>query len=129
MSDVGYKVLLIEDDKIDRAAFKRFVEAENLLYDCTIAGSVAEARSILGGSERFDIIIADYSLGDGTVVDILALVEDTPVIFVTGGDNEKATAEVVKAGACDYLIKDLDRTYLKELPEKVERIVKQNTNE
>ena len=70
MEDTNCKILLIEDNKLDRMAFERFVENEKLLYDCTTAGSVSEAQNILG-SEKFDLIVSDYSLGDGTALDIL----------------------------------------------------------
>ena len=42
-----YKILLVEDDKFDQLAFKRSVEGENLLYNCTTVESVSEARTIL----------------------------------------------------------------------------------
>ena len=58
-------ILLIEDDLIDRMAFKRFVEAEKLPFDYAEAGSVSEARKILDAAS-FDIVISDYLLGDGT---------------------------------------------------------------
>ena len=70
MDDTRYKVLLIEDDKIDRVAFKRLVEDENLPYDYLIAGSVSEAQNILSSNE-FDVVIIDYLLGDGTAFDLL----------------------------------------------------------
>ena len=124
-NEMGHNVLLIEDDKIDQAAFKRMVEVEGLAYDCTIVGSVGEARSVSGGLEWFDVIISDYSLGDGTVLDVLASVEDVSVVVVTGRGNEEAVERALEAGACDYLVKDLEGEYLKILPEKVERIVEQ----
>ncbi len=121
---MGHKVLLIEDDKIDQAAFKRMFEGEGLAYDCTIVGSVGEARSVLGGSDWFDVIISDYSLGDGTVFDILALVEDVSVVVVTGRGNDEAVERALEAGACDYLVKDLEGEYLKTLLEMVAKVVK-----
>ena len=88
MDNRKYKVLLVENDKLDQKAFQRLVKNKELPYDCTIAGSVSEAQSILR-ADRFDIVITDYSLGDGTAFDILDLLKDTPVILVTGvGDEE-----------------------------------------
>ena len=46
MDNERYKVLLIEDDRIDQEAFQRFVKDEELPYDCTVAASVSEAISI-----------------------------------------------------------------------------------
>jgi len=125
MANAGYKLLLIEDNELDQMAFKRFVEHDSLPYDCTIAGSVKEARSILN-DKRFDIIIADYSLGDGTAFDILDSVKDTPIILVTGVGDEETAIKAWKAGAYDYLVKDIDRNYLKTVPITIENAIGYN---
>jgi len=122
MKDTRYKILLIEDDKLDQMAFMRLVENESLPYDCTIAGSLSEAHGMLG-SQQFDIVISDYSLGDGTAFDVLDLVKNTPVILITGAGDEEVAVKAWKAGAYDYLIKDLERNYLKTLPITVENAV------
>lgn len=123
MENTKYKILFIEDDKLDQAAFERLVKEQELPYDYTIAGSVSQARKILL-SERFDIIISDYLLGDGTAFDILHLVKDTPIVVVTGTGNEEIAIKAWKSGAYDYLIKDIDRNYLKALPITVENAVR-----
>ena len=105
MSNARYKVLLIEDDKIDQKAFTRFVEAANLPYDYKTASSISEGQKVLA-CEQFDIVIADYLLGDGTAFDILDLAKNTPIIFVTGIGDEEIAVKAWKAGASDYLIKD-----------------------
>ncbi len=122
MDDTRYKVLLIEDDKIDRVAFKRLVRDENLPYDYMIAGCVSEAQNILSSNE-FDVAIIDYLLGDGTAFDLLDSMADTPVIFATGAGNEELAVKAMKAGACDYLIKDFKRNYLKVLPEVMKNAI------
>jgi len=123
MDNTRYKVLLIEDDKIDQTAFKQLVEDEKLPYDCTIAGSVSEANSILG-ADTFDIAIIDYVLGDGTAFDIFDSIKDIPFIIATGAGDEGVAVRAMKAGASDYLIKDQERNYLKVLPVSVENVVK-----
>jgi len=123
MENTRHKILLIEDDKMDQLAFKRSVEEQELPYDCTITGSVSEARSILD-SDRFDIVISDYSLGDGTGFDILDLVKDTPIILVTGAGDEEIAIKAWKAGSYDYLVKDTRRNYLKALPVTVENAIR-----
>ena len=122
MENKKYKILLIEDEKIYRMAFKRLVDEEKLPYDYIEATSVAEAQSVLD-SQKFDIIIADYSLGDGTAFDVLGLVDDAPVIFVTGVGDEKVAIKAWKAGAYDYLIKDIQRNYLKAIPITIENAI------
>lgn len=117
-----YKVLVIEDDKVDQMAFKRFVMDENPPYDYDIAGSVSEAKRILD-SQRFDIVITDYLLGDGTALDMFNFIKDIPIVIVTGSGNEKVAVEAMKAGACDYLIKDPERNYFKVLPITAENAI------
>ncbi len=123
MENTRYKILLIEDDRLDQMAFKRMLEEEELPYDCTVAGSVSEARDILSLG-RFDVVISDYSLGDGTAFDIIDLALNTPIILVTGVGNEEIATKAWKAGAYDYLIKDHEQNYLKTVPITIENAVK-----
>ena len=117
------RLLLIEDDKVDQMAFKRLVEGESLPYDYVIAGSVAKAQDLMQ-SDQFDVVIADYTLGDGTAFDLFDLVSETPVVFVTGGGDEEIAVKAMKLGAYDYLIKDRERNYLKILPVTVENAIR-----
>jgi PAS domain S-box-containing protein len=128
MEGERYKLLLIEDNEIDQMAFKRFVEKNALPYDCIVAGSVSEAHSVLG-FEQFDIVISDYSLGDGTGLDILGMVKDMPIIMVTGVGDEEVAVKAWKAGAYDYLIKDTEQNYLKALPITVENAIRHKATE
>jgi len=128
MENTRHKILLIEDDKLDQRAFERMVKDESLPYDLTIAGSVSEAKSKLV-SGRFDVLITDYQLGDGTGFDILDFVKDTPIILVTGAGNEKIAVKAQRAGAYDYLVKDSERNYLKALPITVENVIKHRNME
>ncbi len=122
------RVLLIEDDRIDQTAFKRLVQEKHLPYDYTIAGSVSEAKEILS-SGTFDIVITDYMLGDGTAFDIFQSIINTPIIFITGAGDEETAVRAMKSGAYDYLIKDLERNYLKILSLTVENAIKRKAAE
>ena len=123
MDTVQYKILLVEDDQLDRMAFKRFVENNASPYDCTISASVSEARQALS-AKKFDIIITDHSLGDGTAMDILESALGTPVIVVTGAGDEETAIKAWKAGAYDYLVKDIDQNYLRAIPITVENAIR-----
>jgi two-component system phosphate regulon sensor histidine kinase PhoR len=123
MENKRYKILMVEDDRLDQMAFKRLVKEENLPYDYTIAGSASQARQILA-SEKFDIIFVDYLLGDGTAFDILDSIVGTPSVFATGTGSEELAVKAMKAGASDYLIKDPARNYLKVLPEVVKNAIR-----
>ncbi len=128
MEDKTVHLLLIEDDKVDRMAFERYVRSEKLNYDYRIARSVAEGREILQIA-RFDVIIADYMLGDGVSFELFELFRAAPVIVTTGTGNEEVAVEAMKLGASDYLIKDPEGNYLKTLPTTVLLALERKKNE
>ena len=123
------KILHIEDDKVDRMAFEKFFKKGNLQYDLTISVSVEEAREALKNNE-FDIVLSDYQLGDGTVMDIMDLTNKTPVIIVTGEGDENIAVKALKEGATDYLVKDAESKYLNILPITIENaLIKKKAEE
>lgn len=122
------RVLLVEDDIADQIAFKRIVQKRELVCDFLVAGSIAEARQFLS-RDTTDIIVTDYMLGDGTAFDILDMHIDCPVIITTGAGDEEVAVKAMKAGAYDYIIKDLEHNYLKILPITIERALRQRRTE
>ncbi len=116
------KVLLVEDNPGDQRAFIELITHEGLPYDYRIAASVAEAKRLLS-TERFDVVITDHLLGDGTAFDIFDLKIETPIIIVTGAGGEEVAVRALKAGAYDYLVKDLHSHYLQVLPLTVEHAI------
>jgi len=122
MNNEQYRVLLIEDDRLDQMAFERFVQEQNLPYNYTIASCVAEAREVIH-SDKFEVIIADYNLGDGTVFDIIDLMKEIPTIITTGAGCEDIAVKAMKEGVYDYLVKDVEHNYLKVLPVIIENAI------
>lgn len=112
--DKRYKILLVDDEQLDRMAFDRFLAQNNKICMGESAASVAQAREKLAAN-RYDVVVTDYNLGDGTAFDVIPLANGAPVIFATGGGNEEVAAQALKAGASDYLVKDADGGYLKIL--------------
>ena len=116
------RLLLIEDDAIDRQEFTRFVRDRNLPYDVTVAPNLSEARRQLAATV-FDIIFTDHRLPDGTAFDLFAgrdTAGDQIVILATGAGDEETAARAVRAGMRDYLVKDLARAYLRRLPQQID---------
>ncbi|MBX2991192.1 MAG: response regulator [Bacteroidetes bacterium] len=123
MDDI--RILLIEDDIVDRLAFKRHIERENIPFRFDIADSFARALPLLR-AQRFDAVISDYHLGDGTALDVCEQAKSIPLIIITGAGNEEIAVRAMKAGAYDYLIKDPERNYLNMLPLTVQKAVDSN---
>ena len=123
-----YSVLLVEDDRVDQLAFKRFIDHEALNYDYEIVSSFREAKKLLT-TKHFDVVITDYFLGDGTAFDVFEYISDSSIIITTGTGDEEVAVKAMKSGAYDYLIKDPDRKYLTMLPVTVENALKQKKAE
>ena len=122
------KVLLVEDDVVDQMAFKRFIEQSGFPCEYRVAGSVAEGKGLLS-ADQFDAVVMDYSLGDGTALDLSAAVSDIPFVVTTGIGDELVAVEIMKAGAIDYLAKDPDNNYLRNLPVILESAIKRKKAE
>lgn len=128
MNEERLSILVVEDDEVDQKAFIRHVKSENLPYDYDIAGSLAEGRALLK-KNRYDLVISDYFLGDGTGFDLIAELDDIPLIFATGTGDEEIAVKAMKSGAYDYLIKDPESCYLKALPITVEMALQNKRRE
>jgi PAS domain S-box-containing protein len=129
VSDTRIKLLLVEDDRIDRMAFERMVKSEKLPYDYYCVSSVLDGKEAIECGD-FDVVVTDYRLGDGTAFDLLGAVpSDVAVVLVTGAGGEEVAVSAMKAGASDYLMKDANGNYLKTLPVTVENTVKAKATE
>ena len=115
-------ILLIDD--VNEMALTKVVLEGALPYRMTIARSVAEARAMLA-AHSFDLVLVDYGLLDGTAYDLLDACAGQPMIVIASAGEEEVAARAVQLGACDYLIKDPGRTYLKLLPWRVEIALRQ----
>jgi signal transduction histidine kinase len=112
------RLLLIDDDQVDRLAVKRLLaqaRVESVVTEC--ADRDAALAAAHGAS--FDCVLLDYHL-PGT--DGLALLRDLrnggvtlPVVALTGIGDEEVAVELMKAGAADYLNKNT------LTPERLER--------
>ncbi len=118
-----YRVLYIEDDDVDQLAFKRAAKNKQFRFDYAIADTVKEAFISINDNQ-YDLIIADYLLGDGTAFDIIDQCKNIPIIIVTSLGDEEIAVKAMKAGAYDYVIKDTQGNYLKTIPVLVERSIK-----
>lgn len=92
-----------------------------------IVGVTTTAECLAQELHRYDVILLDYYLPDGTgldaLQDILARV-DVPVIFVTGENDSTTAAEAIRRGAQDYIVKMGD--YLFAIPTVVEKALSQH---
>lgn len=108
------RVLLVEDDQIDRMACKRAL-AQHQDYEFIVFEAETGNQGLkLLGEERIDCVLLDYHLPDLTGVEFLSeLAEATgdlpmPVVMLTGSDNAMVAVDAMKLGARDYVVKGAD---------------------
>ena len=121
-------ILFVEDNKLDQQGFERYVHKADLPYRYKVASSLAEAKAQLQ-NHSFDVVLADYQLGDGTAFELFDIVQQAPIVFITGVGDEELAVRAMRAGAYDYLIKDVDRHYLQILPHTVTKAIEHRQTE
>lgn len=98
------RVLLIEDDSIDRESVHRAISSRFELIDAEDGYSgVEKART-----DRPDCVLLDYRLPDIDGIQILPkfVQEGIPVVMMTGVGSESIAVDAMKHGAHDYISKD-----------------------
>jgi len=126
VSEKRYKILVV-DGQGDGYMFLE-KGGSNGKFESYNASSISEMKIMLI-TQRFDALIADYMFHDGTVFDILEEVKDIPVIVVTDSGNEEIAVKAMKAGACDYIVKDQEGNYLRVLPLTIESAIQKKKTE
>ncbi|ACM21917.1 response receiver sensor diguanylate cyclase/phosphodiesterase, GAF and PAS domain-containing [Geotalea daltonii FRC-32] len=103
------KILLIEDNPYDLALIEEMLaEREDTRFSVKQVGRLAQGIKVLA-AEQFHVVLLDLGLPDSQGLATLARIQeknaDTPVILLTGLDDEGMGLEAVEKGAQDYLIK------------------------
>lgn len=106
----GIRILIVEDEALFAKSVRKRLQRED--YDCDVAPTLADARSMLKASHP-DLILLDMRLPDGSGLVFLEELRatdarDIPVVVLTAhGELEDAVA-AMKLKAFDYLKKPID---------------------
>jgi diguanylate cyclase len=103
------RILLVDDEEVDRMAVQRAMSHATMHVELKEAHDLASGCEALANT-HFDCALVDWRLPDG---DGLMLLEHaqanectTPIIILTGLEDEEKATSALKNGAQDYLIKD-----------------------
>jgi diguanylate cyclase (GGDEF)-like protein len=103
------RVLLVEDSLAEAGLMIEALYAADLSRAVTHTETLHAASAMLA-VHPFDVILLDLTLPDSTgldtVVDLRRLAPETPIVVLTGLDDEALAVRVGQAGAQDYLLKD-----------------------
>ena len=101
------KIFLLEDD-VSLIDGLRYSLKKND-FDVEIVRTVSEALQLLTEMERFDLLILDVTLPDGTGFDVCEKVRkqnaQIPIIFLTASDEEVNVIRGLDSGGDDYITK------------------------
>lgn len=102
------RLLLVDDDALDRMAVRRALLAGDLRADVSEAEDAARAAEALTAGS-FDCILLDFQLPGTDGLEVLRSMRAagvrTPVVMLTGQTDAQVAVELMKAGATDYLAK------------------------
>jgi diguanylate cyclase (GGDEF)-like protein len=118
------RVLIIEDSEDDAELVRRALRSAGYVPEMLRVQDPAAVAEALDRQE-WDLIIADHSLPGLGSPDALALVNarelDVPFMIVSGTISEEQAVTAMRAGACDYILKDR----MARLPPAVKREIEQ----
>jgi two-component system, sensor histidine kinase and response regulator len=102
------KVLIVDDDLVDRMLVQRSIKNAGMDVSFAEAETCAQAMQILE-CQHFDCIFVDYQLPDRDGLSLIQSIRHlnvkAPIVALTGQGDEQIAVELMKAGAIDYLNK------------------------
>jgi DNA-binding response OmpR family regulator len=103
---LSVRILVVEDDADTARMMSRLLISSG--YSTMTAGSLAEARQLCD-KHRFDLLITDLSLPDGSGTDLLRHDQKCfgKGIIVSGHEDERHETLGIAWGYSDYLIKPI----------------------
>ena len=103
------KTLILEDDPEDMLILEKVIKSislRNIRFSAVT--KLAQAVSLLK-KDKFDLVISDLTVPDSrgleTFHGLRAVAPKTPIIILTGMDDESMAIRAMREGAQDYLIK------------------------
>jgi signal transduction histidine kinase len=119
--ELPIKLLIIEDALTDQLGIVEVIKQADLHCDCEKVSSIKEGLLYIQNT-RFDLVISDYHLHDGVALELLTALGDTPIIVLSGLQDESSAIQAIGAGVSEYLIKD--RVYPIILPVTIQSVLR-----
>lgn len=103
------RILLIDDDAVDRASVRRALAKSSLTHEI-VEASDGQTGLAAAQAETFDCVLLDYRLPDVDAADLLTTLLSPAgggqtVLMLTGESDQEVALRLMRAGALDYLSK------------------------
>jgi two-component sensor histidine kinase len=113
MERVGIRVLFIDDDEGICRLVKKDLERHGYVAETAFDGASGLSMVSAGG---IDAVVLDHNLPDSDGLSVLAAIKKLPspppVIYLTAAEDSRTAIAALKAGASDYVIKDVRGEFL-----------------
>ena len=125
------RVLYVEDDSIGAGLVKRSLERRSG-FQVDLAANGRRGLE-LAASQNYDVLLVDNNMpemgGLELVRELRATGNQLPAIMITGAGDERTAIDALKCGCRDYIVKDVDGSFLQLLPAVVEQVLRQEKAE
>jgi DNA-binding response OmpR family regulator len=122
MTNTVLSILIVEDEMSVSGLMQAVLDQS---YDCTVVARFGEALRHLR-DRKFDLVLADDGLPDGSGLYLLALaLPATSVVITSGKTDAESVQSALSKGACAYLRKPFN---LADLRSAVEMALKQRAD-
>ncbi len=101
-------LLMIDDDLVDRLAIRRAIDQSELSAEVDEASNAEDALQKIA-AKRYDCLLLDHDLPVTNGIEVAKRLRTrgdmTPIVFVTGQQNEELLQAAVEAGITDFFPK------------------------
>ncbi len=113
LEQTSKNILVVDDDDLVLKTLKTFITSFG--YNCVVASDGLEAVEILMNT-KCDLVLSDVLMPNMDGLELLEYVrknyQDTDVIIATGFSDRASYADVIQAGAIDFVKKPIDQAEL-----------------
>ncbi|MBC8039999.1 MAG: PAS domain S-box protein, partial [Opitutaceae bacterium] len=119
------RLLYVEDNRLDADLARIELGRVYPEAELTVVNTINEAWLNLADPSRFDAVVIDLNLPDGSGIDLVMGLREKKIplatVMLTGSGDERSAVAALKAGVDDYLVKRGD--YLRQLPQVLESAI------
>jgi CheY-like chemotaxis protein len=115
---VGARVLVVEDHGDTAMVLQRILSRAG--YDVRVAKCISKAFELVG-KEKFDVVVSDIGLPDGTGYELMAKLKEQGIVGIamSGYGMEEDIARSRDAGFMEHLVKPIKVEHLEAILERV----------
>ena len=109
IAEGSFSILLVEDNPGDVVIIRELLSSSGIVFSLKQVSTLKETL-VLCSENDYDVILLDLGLPDSVGMETLKKIQlfnfKSPVVVMTGLDDEDSALEALREGAQDYLVKN-----------------------